>query len=147
VITANSAAPSAASSGVARAGGGGIDNWGTLSLANTTVSDNQVGGRLASHALGAGVLNQGKLSLTNSTVSGNRATTTGSNACNGNAAGGGIISYSILTMSGGSVTDNVVELSSSTSSANCGQAEAGGIFVHDGSASVSGTAVNGNQVS
>jgi hypothetical protein len=147
VITANSAAPSAASSGVARAGGGGIDNWGTLSLANTSVSDNQVGGRLASHALGAGVLNQGKLSLTNSTVSGNRATTTGPNACNGNAAGGGIISYVSLTMSGGSVTNNTVELSSSTTSPNCGQAEAGGIFVHDGSASVSRTAVNGNQVS
>jgi hypothetical protein len=145
VITANSAAPSADSSGVARAGGGGIDNWGTLSLANTTVSDNQVGGSLASHALGAGVFNQGDLSLINSTVTGNRAATTGPNSCNGNATGGGIISYSKLSVSGGSVTDNVAELSSTVSSANCGGAEGGGIRIHNGTAWISGTTISGNQ--
>jgi hypothetical protein len=147
VITANSVAPSAASSGFAWGGGGGIDNWGTLSLSNTIVSDNQVGGRIASHALGAGVLSWGTLAVTGSMVRDNRATTTGPNACNGNAAGGGIESFSTLTLSGATVTDNVVELSSSTSSAECGSAEAGGIFIHDGSASISDTTVSGNQVS
>lgn len=145
VITANAAEPAAASNGFACAGGGGIDNWGTLSLSNTTVSDNKVGGRLASHALGAGVLNWGAASLTDSTVSGNRGATTGPNSCNGNATGGGIISYSKLSVSGGAVTDNVVELSSTISSANCGQAEAGGIRIHNGTASISGTTISGNQ--
>ena len=147
VITANAAEPAAASNGFACAGGGGIDNWGTLSLSNTTVSDNKVGGRLASHALGAGVLNWDTASLTDSTVSGNRGTTTGPNACNGNAVGGGIESFVKLTLSGGAVTNNAVELSSSVISANCGQAGDGGILVHNGSASINGTAVNGNQAS
>ncbi len=145
VITANAAEPAAASNGFACAGGGGIDNWGTLSLSNTTVSDNEAGGRLASHALGAGVLNWGAASLTDSTVSGNRGATTGPNSCNGNATGGGIISYSKLSVSGGAVTNNVVELSSTISSANCGQAEAGGIRIHNGTASISGTTISGNQ--
>jgi hypothetical protein len=142
VITANSAAPSAASSGFAVAGGGGIDNYGTLSLMNTTVSDNQVGGRIASRASGAGVLNRGSLSLTNSTVIGNRVTVTGSNACG--AGGGGIRSFGTLTLSGGAVTDNVVELSSSM---NCGESQGGGIYVNNGSASISGMTVSTNQVS
>jgi hypothetical protein len=114
---------------------------------NTAVSNNYVGGSLASLGLGAGVLNSGTLSLTDSTVSGNRGTITGSNACNGNAAGGGIESFFKLTLSGGAVTNNAVQLSITTNSANCGSAEAGGIWVHNGSASISGTAVNGNQVS
>jgi hypothetical protein len=142
VITENSAEPSAASLGFACAGGGGIDNYGTLSLMNTTVSDNQVGGRIASRASGAGVLNRGSLSLTNSTVSGNRVTVTGSNACG--AGGGGIRSFGALTLSGGAVTDNVVELSSSM---NCGESQGGGIYVNNGSASISGTTISANQVS
>jgi hypothetical protein len=147
VITANRAAPSIASSGLAWAGGGGIDNWGTLSLANTTVSDNQVGGRIASHALGAGVLNWNTASLTDSSVSANSATTTGPNACNGNAVGGGIESFDTLTLSGGAVTNNVVELSSSVISAECGQAGSGGVLIHDGSGSISGTTISGNKAS
>jgi hypothetical protein len=142
VITANAAEPAAASNGFACAGGGGIDNWGTLSLMNTTVSDNQVGGRIASHASGAGVLNRGRLSLINSSVSGNRVTVTGSNACG--AGGGGIRSFGTLTLSGGAVTDNVVELSSSM---NCGESQGGGIYVNNGSASISDTTVSANHVS
>jgi hypothetical protein len=142
VITANSAAPSAASSGFAVAGGGGIDNYGRLSLVNTTVSDNEVGGRIASNASGAGVLNRGSLSLANSTVSGNRVTVTGSNACG--AGGAGIRSFGTLTLSGGAVTANVVELSSSM---NCGESQGGGIYVNNGSASISGATVSANQVS
>jgi hypothetical protein len=145
VITANAAEPASASNGFACAGGGGIDNWGTLSLSNTTVSDNEVGGRIASHALGAGVLNWGAASLTDSVLSGNRGATTGQNSCNGNATGGGIISYSKLSVSGGAVTDNVVELSSSARSPDCGTASGGGIRIHNGTASISGTTISGNQ--
>jgi hypothetical protein len=148
IITGNRAAPSAADdTGFAVAGGGGIDNYGTLSLSNTTVSNNQVGGRLASHAIGAGIVNRDTLSLTDSTVSGNRASTTGPNACNGNAVGGGIISYFALTMSGGAVTSNVADLSNSTKSADCGQAEGGGISVHGGTGTITGTTISGNQAS
>src|SRR5262245_40635228 len=66
VITGNSAAPSSAdSSGFALAGGGGVDNWGTLTLTNTAVSHNWVGGPAASDVSGAGILNQigGRLTL------------------------------------------------------------------------------------
>jgi hypothetical protein len=144
VITGNRATPSALSDGTGYGGGGGLDNWGTLTLVNTTISDNRVGGGIASHALGAGLLNWQTATLTNTTVRGNRAVTTGSNACNGNAAGGGILSYSTLTITGGVVADNLASLSMSNTSEGCGQAEAGGIFVHGGSASVIGTTVWGN---
>jgi hypothetical protein len=95
--------------------------------------------------LGAGVQNRGDLSLTNSTVTGNRGATTGPNSCNGNATGGGIISYRKLSVFGGSVTNNVIELASPVPAANCGSAEGGGVRVHNGTASISGTTISGNQ--
>jgi hypothetical protein len=70
--------------------GGGIDSWGTLTLASTTVSDNSVGSSgLASDADGAGIYSdQGSLTLIKSLVSGNRAVAA---APNGRyAEGGGI---------------------------------------------------------
>jgi hypothetical protein len=93
------------------------------------------------------VLNWNTASLTDRSVSANGATTTGPNACNGNAVGGGIESFGTLTLSGGSVTNNVVELSSSVISAECGQAGSGGVLIHDGSGSISGTTISGNQAS
>src|SRR5262245_24970962 len=54
--------------------GGGIDNWGRLTLNNTVVSDNTAAG-VASDANGGGVNNwwPATLTLTNSKVTGNRA--------------------------------------------------------------------------
>ena len=51
------------------AGGGGIDNWGTLTLENTTVSDNRVGSAsglstLASDSVGGAIMSFGPLTIT-----------------------------------------------------------------------------------
>src|SRR5262245_58508012 len=84
VITGNRVAPSdtviALCDGcpVAWAFGGGIDTSGSLTLANTTVSDNHVGSAsglstLASFAEGGGIFSgPGDMTLTHSTVSGNQ---------------------------------------------------------------------------
>jgi hypothetical protein len=61
--------------------GGGIDNAGTLTLANCTISGN------AASDYGGGINNHGTLTVTNSTISGN----TGS-------SGGGIESAGIMTL-------------------------------------------------
>jgi hypothetical protein len=39
-------------------GGGGIDNWGKLTLVDTTVSDNTAGGGITAQADGAGILSE-----------------------------------------------------------------------------------------
>ena len=48
---------------LAFAGGGGIDNWGVLTLKRTRVSDNEVSGAV-SDAEGAGILNEHSATLT-----------------------------------------------------------------------------------
>jgi hypothetical protein len=146
-ITGNSAEVSDAADGLACSGGGGIDNWGTVSLSNTTVGRNEAGGKLASRALGGGLLNWGTMSLSGSTVSGNVAITSGQYSCDGNATGGGIVSYYRLTVSGGAIRDNVVELSSSKRSPDCGTASGGGVRIHNGTASIVGTTIEGNRAS
>jgi hypothetical protein len=143
-ITDNSAEPSTAlSSGFAFAGGGGIDNWGTLRLSNTTVNNNHVFGHLASDVNGAGILNWTHLTLTSSIVSANHAIATGPSACS--AGGGGIESSGTLELTAARVIDNTVtELASASS---CGEAQGGGIFVHDGgSATINDAIVSQNRV-
>jgi hypothetical protein len=83
VITHNTVAPSASvNSGLpcgsacpfALAGGGGIDNWGNMTLTNTVVSDNRAGGRITSDADAGGIYTpQGHLTLRHSIVTRNRA--------------------------------------------------------------------------
>ena len=83
VITRNRVAPSASvHSGLpcgsacpfALAGGGGIDNWGRMTLTNVTVSDNRAGGPLTSDADAGGIYTpQGHLTLRHSVVTRNRA--------------------------------------------------------------------------
>jgi len=146
VITGNRAAPSRAdSSGFAFAAGGGVDNWGTLTLTNTSVTNNHVGGRLASNAVGGGIHNwqSGSLTLRHSIVNHNHAIASGPNACA--AGGGGIASIGNLTVTGSAVSKNTVRLSIA---ANCGEAQGGGIFiVEGGSARISNTTIDQNQVS
>jgi hypothetical protein len=52
--------------------GAGIGNWGTLSIANTTISGNEATGT-SSSANGAGIHSSGSLAIVNSTITGNRA--------------------------------------------------------------------------
>ena len=143
VITGNSTAPSASlPSGFAFAGGAGVDNWGTLTLNNTTVSDNQAGGPVASDASGAGIQNWRNLTLRHTAVLRNRSITSAPHGCS--AEGGGITSPGKLTIAASAVTGNTAELSSS---AVCGDAHGGGIFVTPhASATISDTTVSHNRV-
>jgi hypothetical protein len=96
--------------------GGGVYNAGTLTLANTTISDNSGFG-------GGGIYNEGgTVTLTSSTLSGNSAVTRGSGIFNmgtatvlsstisGNSAlggnGGGLINNGTLTLTNSTVSGN-----------------------------------------
>ncbi len=100
------------------AGGGGIDNWGNLTLERTKVNDNRVAG-VASDATGGGIDSpQGSLDLRDSTLTGNRAIV---GVPNGRyAEGGGIFTGGILSndapvavrVRGGAISDNEASLTS-----------------------------------
>ena len=93
--------------------GGGIDDWGRLTLANTVVSDNTAAG-LASDANGGGinVWWTGTLALHQSAVDGNKALATVPNGRY--AEGGGIFTDpgTQLTIDGGELNENVASLTS-----------------------------------
>jgi hypothetical protein len=100
------------------AGGGGIDNWGHLTLERTEVSNNLAAGP-ASDAMGGGIdSDQGSLDLRDSTITGNRAI---AGVPNGRfAEGGGIFTGSGLSgeapvavrIRGGSISGNEASLTS-----------------------------------
>jgi hypothetical protein len=124
--------------------GGGINNSGTLTLQNSTVSDNHSTGN------GGGICNDGALTLINDTVSGNNS-----------ANGGGIYNSGTLTLQNSTVSDNSagrpfvngnsgggifnvgsVQLSDSTVSGN---AVGGGLY-NGGTVVLSNSTVSGNTV-
>ncbi|MGA9721296.1 MAG: choice-of-anchor Q domain-containing protein [Candidatus Binatus sp.] len=100
--------------------GGGINNGGTLTVTNSTISGN------ASESEGAGIYNGGTLTVTGSTISGNDAggptsgagggiyndgnlTVTNSTISGGNSAlygGGGILNSSTLTLTNSTISGN-----------------------------------------
>jgi hypothetical protein len=95
----------------AQAAGGGINTFGATTLINTTVSDNRVGGPVASDADGGGVESlEGGLTLKNSTVTGNQAI---ASAPNGRFAetGGVFVGSGTLTMDGSLVNGNSAGIS------------------------------------
>jgi hypothetical protein len=164
VVTRNRVTPTATvPSGIACPGGdcalawakgGGIDNWGRLSLTNTTVGDNVAAGA-ASDADGAGinVWWPGSLELNRSKVTGNRAI---ASAPNGRfAEGGGIFMDPgvTLTLEASDVSTNEASLSSTLPYFVPGadpldmNANGGGIHVGDGSTvSIHATTLSGNTV-
>ncbi len=102
--------------------GGGIHNSGTLTVSNSTLSDNRAGGA------GGGIYNlAGTVTVSNSTLSGNSA--------NSSESGGGIFNYN-----GGTL-----EVSNSTLSGNSAPI-AGGIY-NAGTATVSNSTLSGNSAS
>jgi hypothetical protein len=149
IITRNRVAPSATvSSGLqcgsacpfALAGGGGIDNWGKMTLQDVTVSDNQAGGPLTSDANAAGIYTeQGSLTLHHSVVTRNRAVAP--RPYGRFAEGSGIYVSSnawftkptrrtgTLTIENSSVTGNAAALSAGFGSDVEAHASAGGIFI------------------
>jgi hypothetical protein len=137
----------------AKALGGGIDNWGRLTLQRTTVSNNVAAG-VASDALGAGINTwwPGSLELHDSDVVRNRATVI---APNGRFAEGGGIYLDPgvpLVVDGGSVSRNRASLTSELPYFVPGadpidmHASGGGIHAGDGnSVTITGASLNGNE--
>ena len=133
--------------------GGGIDSWGTLSVVDSTISDNRVGAaagsNLTSDANGGAIMSWiGPLTIVDSTLDGNHAAAA---APNGRFADGGAIldeGSGALTISGSTVTNNsaVLDTNMPNDLPDGFLAIAGG--VHAGgnvpSATVTNTTVSGN---
>jgi predicted outer membrane repeat protein len=140
--------------------GGGILNFGTLTLSGCTVSNNSVG-FLANSAVhyGGGIYNAGTLTITNSTVSGNSAGY--GTLFDSIGSGGGIYNVGTLTVTGSTLSGNsatyqgggifneafnspgTVTVSGSTLSGNSATYQGGGIF-NAGTVTVSGSTLSGN---
>lgn len=137
----------------AMAAGGGIDNWGTLTMANTTVSGNRVGSTsglstVASDADGGGIMNWlNPLSISNSVIKDNEA---GATAPNGRFAdsGGLMMDGGALTMTQSSVTNNSATLAASLPGSVDLLAIAGGVHITgNASATIRSTTISGNSAS
>jgi hypothetical protein len=146
--------PGGVSCPFALAAGGGVDNWGTLTLVNTTVSNNRIGsatglGAVVSDADGGGIANElGALTVTDSAISGNQASAT---APNGRFAdsGGMFVAGGTLTMSYSTVTANRASLAASLPNSVQLYAIAGGVHVamNVTAATITNTTIVGNSVS
>jgi hypothetical protein len=139
----------------ALAAGGGIDSWGTLTLANTTVSNNLVGAASGLSAVAsdayAGAIQSwlGPVAISNSSFSHNQVSAT---APNGRFADSGAIFLEggALAMSNSSVTDNAASLSAAMPNdvASGTLAVAGGVHLGGGvtSATIRNTTISGNSL-
>jgi len=170
VITGNTAAPTTSvDSGIpcpgsdgqcqfAQAGGAGIDNWGTLTVDHTTVSNNESAGPVTSDADGAGIYTQqGALTVSNSVVTGNRDIATVPDGRFAEGAGV-MVDFSFsppgatatLSLRNSVVSSNSASLTSNLPSFYGGalinmNANAGGIHVGTGiPTTVENTAITGN---
>jgi hypothetical protein len=124
VIAGNEAAPSSTApspSGApcpggdcpyAEADGGGIDNWGTLTLDHVVVANNRAGGPVTSDSDGGGIYShQGDLAIKRSWIAHNSAVTIPPNGRF--AEGGGIfVRAGTLTIKTSSIDDNSASLTS-----------------------------------
>jgi nitrous oxidase accessory protein NosD len=116
--------------------GGGIANFGTLSLINSTVSGNTACSASGCTGHGGGIANRGALSLSNGTVSGNTACS--ASGCTGQ--GGGIYNDS---------SSAVVRLANDTITYNAaysmgGSGTGGGIYNSSGSPTLQNVIITGN---
>ena len=136
----------------ALAGGGGIDNWGSLTLLNTTVSNNLVGsasglGAVASETDGAGISNWvGPLAISNSDISGNKAAVAAPNGRSSDA-GGIFLLGGTLTMSNTSVVGNSATVAAGLpSSVEDVAVAAGGMHLTGGveAVTISNSSISGN---
>jgi hypothetical protein len=129
--------------------GGGIANAGTLTITNSTISDNTAIGSddSAGHdGLGGGIYSSGKLTITGSTIHGNTAeggNGVSTSAINGDAIGGGIYTVGATTITTSTISNNTATISNGADSTVGGNAQAGGIFA-GGGLTLSGVVVSGN---
>jgi hypothetical protein len=137
----------------ASAAGGGIDTWGKLTLANTTVTGNLVGSAsglstVASDAEGGAIKNWlNDLTISNTTISGNRASATAPNGRFADA-GGVFVQGGGLTMSNSLVMNNTATLNASLPKGVDMLAIAGGIHIGGGaSAAIRTTTISDNSAS
>jgi hypothetical protein len=130
--------------------GGGVLNFGTLTVNNSTLSGNSV-----SHQDGEGgaIYNAGTLTVSNSTLSGNSAYGAGGVADGGGIANnGGTVTVSNSTLSGNSAAyaggaifnyvGGTVTVSSTTLSGNSASYAGGGIFNYAGTVRVSNSTLS-----
>jgi hypothetical protein len=158
-ITGNRATPSTAASigppcpggpcPFAQGDGGGIANWGDLTLLRTTVSDNEAGGSVASDAHGGGIWSArvATLTLEHCNVTGNGSEVV---APNGRFAIGGGIHIQDgggLQIHNSLVERNTASLTSDLPGGIDMNANGGGIHVGDGSTvTIDNTRIDGNSV-
>ena len=108
------------------AGGGGIINWGTLTIANSNLSGNYASSSYS--ATGGGIYNSGTLTINNSTLSKNSGSTNF-------AYGGGIYNSGMLAINNSTLYGN---------SAAFFTGGGGGAVYNQGTATISNTTFSGN---
>jgi len=130
-------------------GGGGINNGGTLTVTNSTISNNgaYVGGGIANGGIltvsnstisnngayaGGGIANGGILTVSNSIISGNYA-----NNYPGGGFGGGIYNSGTLTVSNSNISGNASDSSG----------YGGGLGNHGGNVTINNSTLSGNAAS
>jgi predicted outer membrane repeat protein len=121
--------------GLSPGGGSGIDNFGTLSIANDVISGNTAPAiELDYTGAGGGIYNSGTLSITDSTISGNTAD-----------EGVTVTRYGIPSQGGGINKRGTLSISDSTFSDN--SASDGGAIYNSGIATITCSTFSGNTAS
>ena len=101
--------------------GGGINNSGTLTIGNSTISGNS-----AQFSNGGGIFNEGELTIGNSTLSGNSVRF---------GSGGGILNSGTLTIGNSTLSGNSAQFGSG-----------GGIYNKSGTLTIGNSTLSGNSV-
>jgi CSLREA domain-containing protein len=138
-------------------GAGGILNWGTTLILNSTIHGNSAGNRLGvageQHGCdGGGVYNSGNMMIVNSTISDNRAGDAGSITHGGHLGmgacgnGGGVVNTGTLTLINSTIVNNVPGFD--YLGRRCLQdGTAGGVFNSTGNVHAKNTIIAGNETS
>jgi len=120
--------------------GGGIYSSGTLTVSNSTISDNSASSS-SSTSYGGGIYSSGTLTVSNSTISDNSATSTSYYYV---SSGGGIYNDGILTITNSAIVENSAT-STSSFSGSFSSFSGGGIY-NSGTLTVMNSTISGNSV-
>jgi hypothetical protein len=129
--------------GNAAESGGGIENFGTLTITDSTVSHNETGTEVVGPGgEGGGIENSGTLTITASTISNNSETSLPPApyvfGSSPNAVGGGIYDRGTAT-----ITDSTISNNTANATASDGKAEGGGIY-DGGTATITDSTIGNN---